>query len=149
MKESRYIVHNVCPCVRRAPSFSTCITWPRYPSPCPLSVTTVCSWSTRRTRCESSCTRVCVCLCPRTTPCSSTTPRSEPENDAPQNSYVQLYVYVQIQRNEIPQRSAKVWCVEWKTYVFRYIVQFNLRNRKGLQDFKVFNFVKSSNERAS
>lgn len=60
----------------RVPCCSTCITWARCPSPCLLSVTTACSFSTTRTRSESSSTKACVCLCPRTTPCSSTTPRS-------------------------------------------------------------------------
>ena len=66
------------PLLPRVQCCSTCTTWPRSRSPCPRWATTACSWSTPRTLCGSSYRKACVCRCPRTTPCSSTTLRSEP-----------------------------------------------------------------------
>lgn len=55
---------------------STCTSWPRSPSPCPLSATTVCSWNMPRIPCWNSRRKAWWFPCPLMTPCSSTTPRS-------------------------------------------------------------------------
>lgn len=66
------------PFTNRAPCCSTCMSWPRSRSPCPHWATIACSLSMPRTRCLSSIRKAWWCLCPPMTPCSSTTPRSEP-----------------------------------------------------------------------
>lgn len=78
-----YTWHDVSTCSpTRALCCSICISWPRSPSPCPLWATTACSWSTPRTPCWSSTRRAWWFLCPPTTPCSSTTLRSEAFDDS-------------------------------------------------------------------
>ncbi|XP_069336971.1 AMP deaminase 2 isoform X5 [Eulemur rufifrons] len=62
--------------LRRPQSCSTCITWPRLASPCPLSATTASSSATTGTRYPSTCPEASWSPCPLTIPCSSTLPRS-------------------------------------------------------------------------
>lgn len=75
------IIRNTYECVfSRVQCCSTCIILPKCPLPCPHWVTTVCSWNTPRTHCESFYTKACVCHFPLMILCSSTTPRSDSYN---------------------------------------------------------------------
>lgn len=56
-------------------------TWPRSASPCHHWATTVCSWATIETLCQSTCPGVSWSLCPLTILSSSTSPRSDWQDD--------------------------------------------------------------------
>lgn len=65
----------------RPRSCSIFTTWPRSASPCHHWATTVCSWATIETLCQSTCPGVSWSLCPLTILSSSTSPRSDWQED--------------------------------------------------------------------